>query len=118
MSGVVMDSETAETLAGVVRLLRRAGELAWIRAEAGGPRSSRQLVALGIDLVAGEVRNLLPDGVEVAGPTPVGDDPVGLLRSAEQLLGTVADVPVAKDTARVRVRVADLVAEADTSAGG
>ena len=78
-----------------------------------GPRSSRQLVALGIDLVAGEVRNLLPDGVEVAGPTPVGDDPVGLLRSAEQLLGTVADVPVAKDTARLRVRVADLVGEAD-----
>ena len=81
-----MDGETAETMAGVVRLLRRAGDLAWMRAEAGGPRSSRQLVALGIDLVAEEVRNLLPDSVDVAGPTPVGDEPVGLLRSAEQLL--------------------------------
>ncbi len=96
--------------------MRRAAELAWVRAEAGGPRSSRQLVALGIDVVAGEVRNLLPDGVEVAGPTPVGDDPVGLLRSAEQLLSTVANVPVAKDTTRIRVRVADLVAEANTRA--
>ncbi len=96
--------------------MRRAAELAGIRAEAGGPRSSRQLVALGIDVVAGEVRNLLPDGVEVAGPTPVGDDPVGLLRSAEQLLSTVANVPVAKDTTRIRVRVADLVAEANTRA--
>ena len=97
----MVDGETAETVAGVVRLLRRAAELAWIRAEADGPRSSRQLVALGIDVVAGEVRNLLPDGVEVAGPTPVGDDPVGLLRSAEQLLGTVTGVPAAGDSARV-----------------
>jgi hypothetical protein len=118
MSGDVMDGETAETVAGVVRLLRRAAQLAWVRAEASGPRSSRQLLALGIDLVAGEVRNLLPDGVEVAGPTPVGDDPVGLLQSAEQLLGTVADVPVAKDTARLGVRVADLVGEANTRADG
>ena len=53
---MVMDGETAETLAGVVRLLRRAAELAWVRAEAGGPRSSRQLVALGIDLAAEEVK--------------------------------------------------------------
>lgn len=58
MDGVVMEGETAETL-GVVRLRRRAGELAWVRAEAEGPRSARQLVALGIDLAAGEARNLL-----------------------------------------------------------
>jgi len=113
-----MDGETAETLAGVVRLLRRAGELAWVRAEAEGPRSPRQLVALGIDLAAGEVRNLLPDGVDVAGPTPVGDEPVGLLRSAEQLLRTVTGVPVAGNAARLAVRVADLVGEATSSAGG
>jgi hypothetical protein len=46
-------------------------------------------VALGIDLVAKEVRNLLPDGVDKAGPTPIGKDEVGLLRSAQQLLRTV-----------------------------
>lgn len=113
-----MDGETAETLAGVVRLLRRAGELAWVRAEAEGPRSPRQLTALGIDLAAGEVRNLLPDGVDVNGPTPVGEEPVGLLRSAEQLLRTVAGVPVAGEAARLAVRVAGLVREANSHAGG
>lgn len=71
MDGVVMEGETAETL-GVVRLLRRAGELAWVRAEAEGPRSPRQLVALGIDLAAGEARNLLRERVDVVGPTPIG----------------------------------------------
>ena len=44
VGGVVMDGETAETLAGVVRLLRRSG--AWVRVEVEGPRSPRQLVAL------------------------------------------------------------------------
>jgi hypothetical protein len=40
-------------------------------------------VALGIDLVAKEVRNLLPDGVDKASPTPIGKDDVGLLRLAQ-----------------------------------
>ena len=53
-----------------------------------------------------------------AGPTPVGNDEVGLLRSAEQLLGTIIGVPAAADAARLRVRVADLVGEANLSAGG
>jgi hypothetical protein len=66
-------------------LRQRAGRLAWVRAEAEDPRSPRQLVALEIDVVAEEVRNLLPDSVDVAGPTPSGEDEVGLLRSAEQL---------------------------------
>ena len=114
VGGVVMDSETAETLAGVVRLLRRGGQPAWVRAEVERPRSPRQLVALGIEVA----RNLLPDGVDLTGPTPIGDDPVGLLRSAEQLLRTITGVPAAGDAARLRVRVTDLVGEANTSAGG
>jgi hypothetical protein len=36
VDGVVMEGETAETLGGV-RLLRRAGELAWVRAEVNRP---------------------------------------------------------------------------------
>jgi hypothetical protein len=116
VDGVVMEGETAETL-GVVRLLRRAGELAWVRAEAEGPQSPRQLVALGIDLAAGEARNLLRERVDVVGPTPIGDDEVGLLRSAEQLRRTVIGVPAAGDAARLGVRVADLVWEANASAG-
>jgi len=118
VGGVVMDGETAETLAGVVRLLRRGGQLAWARAEVDGPRSPRQLVALGIDLAAEVARNLLPDGVDMTGPTPIGDDPVALLRSAEQLLRTITGVPAAGDAARLRVRVTDLVGEANTSGGG
>ena len=46
VGGVVTHGETAETLAGVVRLLRRDGQLTWVRAEVEGPRSPRQLVAL------------------------------------------------------------------------
>jgi hypothetical protein len=115
---LVVDGETAETMAGVVRLLRQAAELAWMGADAEGPRSSVQLVALGIDLTAEEIRNLLPDSVDVAGPAPVGNDEIGLLRSAEQLLGTIIGVPAARDAARLQVRVADLVGEANLSAGG
>ena len=48
----------------------------------------------------------------------MGDDEVGLLRSAEQLLGTIVGVPAARDAAGLRVRVADLVVEANLSAGG
>ena len=47
-----MDGETAETLAGVVRLLRRAAEVVWAAADAEGAGSPRQLLALGIDLAA------------------------------------------------------------------
>src|SRR5215212_6613716 len=85
-----MDAETAETVAGVVRLLRRAAELVWAAADAEGAGSPRQLLALGIDLAADEARNLLPDAIPLDGPVPVGDEPAGLLRSAEQLLRRVA----------------------------
>jgi hypothetical protein len=81
-----MDADTAESMAGVVRLLRRAAELAWDQADLQGPGSPRQLLALGIDLAADEARNLVADAVDLEGPTPVGADPAGLLRSAEQLL--------------------------------
>jgi hypothetical protein len=56
MSWQRMDAETAETLAGVVRLLRRAAELAWAGVDAEGAGSSRQVLGLGIDLAADEVR--------------------------------------------------------------
>lgn len=88
VSEVVMDGETAETLAGVVRLLQRAGQLDSVRAEGKGPRSPRQLMALRVDLVTEDVRNLLPDGVDAAGATSIARDEVGLSRSAVQLLRT------------------------------
>lgn len=81
-----MDAEVVETVAGVARLLRRAAELAWTKADAAGPRSVHQLLALGIDAAADEALGLLPRRARLDGPTPVGDDPAELLASAEQLL--------------------------------
>jgi len=67
-----MDADTAETVAGVIRQLRRAAELVWAAADAEGAGSPRQLLALGIDLAADDARNLLPDTVTVDGPVLVG----------------------------------------------
>jgi hypothetical protein len=72
MSFQRMDADTAETLAGVVRLLRRAAELVWAAVDTEGAGSPRQVLALGIDLAADEARNLLPDDIGVEGPVPVG----------------------------------------------
>ena len=80
------DTEDVETVAGVVRLLRRAAELSWTQADAGGPRSPHQLLAVGIDAAADEAANLVPRRVRLDGPTPVGHNPAELLGSAEQLL--------------------------------
>ncbi len=67
-----LDADTAESVAGVVRLLRRAAVLAWEQVDAHGPGSPRQVFALGIDLAADEARNLLDHHVSVDGPVPVG----------------------------------------------
>src|SRR5215210_7321238 len=81
-----MDADAAESVAGVIRLLRRAAELVWAAVDAEGAGSPRQLLALGIDLAADDARNFLPDAIPVDGPVPVGDEPAALLRSAERLL--------------------------------
>jgi hypothetical protein len=65
-----LDSEVVETVAGVARLLRRAAELVWTQADAAGPRSSHQLLALGIDSAADEASGLLPRRARLDGPTP------------------------------------------------
>ena len=114
MSFQRMDADTAETLAGVVRLLRRAAELVWAAADTEGAGSPRQVLALGIDLAADEARNVLPDAIAVEGPAPVGDEPAGLLRSAERLLRRI-DTPEADDALHgLRARVGGLVGEANT----
>jgi hypothetical protein len=53
-------------------------------------RITGQLFALGVDLAADQARHLVPDGSNVDGPVPVGDEPAGLLRSAELLLRRLA----------------------------
>ena len=112
-----MDAEVLETVGGVARLLRRAAELAWTQADAAGPRSSRQLLALGIDSAADEATGLLPRRARLDGPTPVGDNPAELLASAEQLLRRICLVGAPARLLGLRVLVAELVWEANTGAG-
>ena len=112
-----MDADTAETVAGVIRLLRRAAELVWAAVDAEGAGSPRQLLALGIDLAADDARNLLPDAIPVDGPVPVGDEPAALLRSAERLLRRIAAAGAWTGLDGLRTLVADLLWEANTGAG-
>ncbi len=67
-----LDTEVVETVAGVARLLRRAAELVWLQADAAGPQSSRQLLALGIDCAGDEASGLLPRRARLDGPTTWG----------------------------------------------
>ena len=112
-----MDVDTVETLAGVVRLLRQAAVLAWAGADRAGAGSAGQLFALGVDLAADQARHLVPDGTNVDGPVPVGDEPAGPLRSAELLLRRLAPIAAREAVDDLRAIVADLVWEANTGVG-
>lgn len=111
-----MDLETARSLAGVVRLLRRAAELVWEQVDASGPGSARQVLALGIDLAGDEAAALLSGTVPVAGPVPVRADPRDLLRSAERLLSLLPTAAAEPAVRSLRVQVRELVREANTGA--
>ena len=113
-----MDADTAETVAGVVRLLRRAAELVWLVVDIDGAGSPRQLLALGIDLAADEARYLLPDAIPVDGPVPVGDEPAALVRAAEQLLRRVTTPGAGTRLHGLRTQVADQGWEANPGVGG
>lgn len=113
-----MDVDTAETLAGVVRLLRQAAVVAWAAADRAGAGFSGQLLALGVDLAADRARHLIPDGTDIDGPVPVGDEPADLLRSAELLLRRLAPIAASDAVDDLRATVADLVWEANTGVGG
>lgn len=117
MSVEQMNADMVESIAGVVRLLRRAAEVTWLRADADGPRSDFQILGLGIDVAADEARALLPDSVDVAGPVQVGVVPVELLRSAERLTGHLCRSDVPAGLLALRARLVDLVWEANTGAG-
>jgi hypothetical protein len=113
-----IDVDTAETLAGAVHLLRRAAVLAWAAADRAGAESPGQLFALGLDLAADQARHLVPDGTEIDGPVPVGDEPAGPLRSVELLLRRFAPMAASDAFDDLRATVADLVWEANTGVGG
>jgi hypothetical protein len=109
-----MDVDTAETIAGVVRLLRRAAALAWAAADRAGAGSPRQLLALGVDLAADEARELVLFDTDLDGPIPVGDDPAGLLTSALLLLRRLAAPGASDALLDLQTAVANLVWEANT----
>lgn len=111
-----LDADTAESLAGVVRLLRRAAELFWLQAGREGPRSSRQLLAVGVDIAVDEGQELLTDHAALEGPVPVGDSPIGLLRSAKQLLAELCRASASTGLQALAARVVELVWEANTGA--
>jgi hypothetical protein len=113
-----MDVDTAETVAGVVRLIRQAAVLAWAAADRAGAQSPGQLFALGVDLAVDQARHLVPDSTDIDGPVPVGDEPAGLLRSAELLLRRLAPIAAWDAVDDLRATVADLVWEANTGVGG
>ena len=73
-----MGVDLPETLAAVVCLLRQAAMLAWAAVDRAGAGSPGQLFALGVDLAADQARHLVPDGTDVDGPVPVGDEPADL----------------------------------------
>jgi hypothetical protein len=112
-----MDVHTAETIAGTVRLLRQAAVLAWAAADREGTGSPRQLFALDVDLAADRARHLIPDGTDMDGPIPVGDDPAGLLKSAWLLLRRLGAPGAPEELLDLQTAVADLVWEANTDAG-
>ena len=118
MNTHAMDLDTAETLACVMRLLRQAAVLAWAAADRAGARSAAQLFAVGVDVAAEQARGLVPDGTDIDGPVPVGDEPPGLLRSEELLLRRLAPIAAPDAVDDLRATVADLVWEANTSVGG
>jgi hypothetical protein len=111
-----LDAEVVESVVGVERLLRRAAELAWAQADEGGPRSSRQLLALGIDSAAAEASSLLPRRARLEG-TPVGQNPTELLASAEHLLHQICLEVAPSRLLSLRALVGERMWEANSSAG-
>jgi hypothetical protein len=97
-----------------------AGQLSWCgpAVDAEGVGSPRQVLGLGIDLAGDEARNLLPDWISVDGPVPVGEEPAGLLSSAEQLLRRTAIPGASTALDALRARLAALVWEVNTSVDG
>jgi hypothetical protein len=81
-----MDAEIVQTVAGVLRLLRRADEAA----------------------------GLLPRRPRLDAATPVGDNPAELLASAEQLLGQISVEGAPARLLGLKALVAELVWEANT----
>jgi hypothetical protein len=106
-----MDAEVVETVACVVRLLRRAAELAWKQAEPGRPRSSHQLLGFGDRLSSERALGLLPRRPAGWAATRLGTTQLSFSRRLSSCCaGSVSLLGL-------RALVAELVWEAITGAG-
>jgi excisionase family DNA binding protein len=115
--GIVrLDAEVVETVAGVVRLLRRAAEL--LQAVEAGSRSSRQLLALGIDAAANEASSLLPRWARLEGAhASSAESSTEFLASAEHLFRQIGVEGAPFRLRSLRAMVGELIWDANTSAG-
>jgi hypothetical protein len=113
-----VDRETAESVAGVARLLRRAAAPVSVRADREGPRSPAPVLALGLHVAADEAVRLLPDGFDADSPVPPGRIPAGLVSSAEQLLRRLVATDTSWGLIALQGRVSGLVWEASADADG
>ena len=107
----LLPHDTQETIATIARLLHHAAGRSADQATAEGPRSAQHVVSLGLQVVAAETALLVPEELDPYWPPPAQDDPLELLRTAEQLARAV---PIEDETAgfsKVVVSITDLLRE-------
>ena len=112
MTNDTIDRDAGETLGAVARLLHHAAIRAWAQADADGPRSPIHLMGLGIHIAFCQAVAMLPADDYLDGHSPIQDDVVQLLTSAEKL---TRSIPVSDETAGISalaVTICDLVREA------
>ncbi|MDQ2852231.1 MAG: hypothetical protein M3Y49_16175 [Actinomycetota bacterium] len=94
-----------ETITAIARLLHRAAERSTDQADAEGPRSALHVRTLGIHLTAAKTALLVPPELDPYWPQPTQDNPLELLRAAEQL---ARSVPIDKTTEGFSIIVGDI----------
>jgi hypothetical protein len=112
MTNDTIERGAGETLGVVARLLHHATDRAWAQADAEGPRSPMHLMGLGIYIAFCQAVAMLPADDYLDGHSPIQDDVVQLLTSAEKL---TRSIPVSDETAGISalaVAICDLVREA------
>ena len=112
-----MTGEEREALDAVISLLRSAGVLTRLGRGLPGELSGHVLT-VGIDIAVDDaVQLLLPDRVTLQPPS-CDDDPVALLRAAQQLLTQVSSVDGGRVLEELCDEVSELLAEAESHAAG
>lgn len=101
-----------ETIAAIARLLHHAADRTTDLATTEGPRSALHVLSFGIHLAAAETDLLVPPQLDPYWPPPIQDDPVQLLRAAEQLARTVSVDATTPGFSVVVDKIADLLHQA------